>query len=162
MLALAGALGAAALGPATIASAASPSTSQCEKAWYEWQYFSLAPGFPTTLSPKDRNRIVKQCKQAGRLPNYDAQVKLTQKAFNVTAQILEREIARVSLDQGLETCAAAQAVLKRFSSLSAPRDALYSRVTTSRATRPTPSFRYSSTTGAMGHSGSSGAAAHRY
>lgn len=112
MLAMAGALGAAALGPATIASAASPSTSQCEKAWYEWQYFSIAPGFPTTLSPKDRNRIVKQCKQAGRLPNYDTQVKLTQKAFNVTAQILEREIARVATSQGLNACDAALEVLK--------------------------------------------------
>jgi hypothetical protein len=31
--------------------AATPSTRQCETAWYERQYASLAPGFPTSLSP---------------------------------------------------------------------------------------------------------------
>jgi hypothetical protein len=110
-LALAGTL-VAAVGPASIASAAPPSTAQCAKAWHEWQYFSIAPGFPTTLSPKERNRIVKQCKQAGRLPNYDTQVKLTQKAFNVTAQILEREIRRVSTATGLHPCEVISQVLK--------------------------------------------------
>lgn len=112
MFALCGSLGAAVVVPASIASASPPNKAQCQKAWFEWQYFSLAPGFPTTLLPKQRDQIVKQCKRAGRLPNSDAQVKLTQKAFNVTAQILEREIRRVSVTTGLRPCEAIGQVLK--------------------------------------------------
>lgn len=112
MLAMAGALGVAALEPATIASAASPSTAQCERAWYEWQYFSIAPGFPVTLPPKKRNRLVKQCQRVGRLPNYERQNKLTQRAFNVTAQILEREIRRVSIATERRPCEVISEVLK--------------------------------------------------
>ena len=100
------------IAPVSPVAAAPPSTAQCEKAWYEWQYSSLAPGFPVTLPPKERNRLVKQCKKAGRLPDYDTQARLTQRAFNVTAQILERQIARVSLAEGVRPCGAALSVLK--------------------------------------------------
>ena len=111
-LAFAGVLGIAVLTPMSPVAAARPSKAQCEKAWYEWQYFSLAPGFPVTLTPKERNRLVKECKKAGRLPDFDTQARLTQRAFNTTAQILEREIRRVSIEQGIRPCAAVAPVLK--------------------------------------------------
>ena len=105
-------LGLAMLAPMSPVAAAPPSKAQCEKAWYEWQYFSLVPGFPVTLPPKERNRLVKECKKAGRLPDYDTQAKLTQKAINTTAQILEREIRRTSLERGVRACEAMFLVLK--------------------------------------------------
>ena len=105
-------LGMAVLAPMSPVAAAPPSKAQCEKAWYEWQYFSIAPGFPVTLPPKERNRLVKECRKAGLLPDYDTQVRLTQRAFNRTAQILEREIRSVSIEQGLEPCLAIEKVLK--------------------------------------------------
>ena len=113
-------LGMAVLTPMSPVAAAPPSKAQCEKAWYEWQYFSLAPGFPVTLPPKERNRLVKECRKAGRLPDYDTQAKLTQRAFNTTAQIVEREIARVGLDEGVGPCEAAQIVLKPVGPKGAP------------------------------------------
>ena len=94
------------------AAAARPNKPRCETAWYEWQYFSIAPQFPTTLPVKERNRLVKECRKAGRLPDYNTQVRLTQQAFNVTAQILEREIRRVSVENNVLQCEAAYDVLK--------------------------------------------------
>ena len=105
-------LGVAVLAPMSPVAAAPPSKAQCEKAWYEWQYFSLAPGFPVTLPPKERNRLIRECKKSGRLPDYNTQARLTQRAFNTTAQILEREIRRVSIEQGIRSCAALTPVLK--------------------------------------------------
>ena len=112
ILALTGVLGMAVLTPMTPVAAAPPSKVQCEKAWYEWQYYSIAPGFPVTLPPKERNRLVKECRKAGLLPNYKTQVRLTQRAFNTTAQILEREIRRVSIEDSLLPCEAVYKVLK--------------------------------------------------
>jgi hypothetical protein len=100
--------------------AATPSTRQCETAWYERQYASLAPGFPTSLSPKVRNRTYKACQKAGRLPQYDRQVELSQRAFNAVAQILEREIRRVSIADGVRPCEALVSVLKPVGSYGRP------------------------------------------
>ncbi|MFM9134388.1 MAG: hypothetical protein ACKOT0_02950 [bacterium] len=110
--ALSGVLALAVFMPVGPVAAAPPTKAQCEKAWYEWQYFSLAPGFPVTLTPKERNRLVKECRKAKRMPGYETQLRLTQKAFNTTAQILEREIRRVSIEQGDEPCIAIEQVLK--------------------------------------------------
>lgn len=114
------ALGAMALGPVGSAVASAPSKNRCATAWYEWQYSSIAPGFPVTLSVKERNRLVKDCKRRGLLPEWDAQVRLTQKAFNVTAQILEREIHRVATETGRPPCEALIDVLKPVGAKGAP------------------------------------------
>jgi hypothetical protein len=116
---LAGVIAAASMASAP-ATAALPTLKQCDKAWYEWQYFSLAPGFPTTLSPKERNRTYKACEKAGRLPQHDRRVELTQRAFNTVAQILEREIRRVSIAEGVRPCEALASVLKPVGSYGRP------------------------------------------
>lgn len=106
--------------PGIPATAAKPSARQCEKAWYESQYYDLAPGFPTTLTAKQRKKLSKQCASAGLLPTYETQVTLTQKAYNITAQILEREIRRVSKEQGIRPCEAMNPVLKPVGSYGKP------------------------------------------
>ena len=111
-LVVAGVLCFAGTAPVSPVAAALPSKAQCEKAWYEWQYFSIAPGFPVTLPPRERNRLVKACRKVGRLPDQRAMLRLTQKAYNVTAQIVEREVRRVSIDRGITPCEAAHEVLK--------------------------------------------------
>ena len=105
-------LGLAVLAPMSPVAAAPPSKAQCEKAWYEWQYFSLAPGFPVTLPPKERDRIMEACDSLALLPKYDAQVRLTQKAYNTTAQIVEREVRRFSISNRIRPCEAVERVLK--------------------------------------------------
>jgi len=106
--------------PASPVGAAPPSTRQCEKAWYERQYASVAPGFPTTMSIKKRQRTYQACKKAGRLPQYDRQVELSQRAFNTVAQILEREIRRVSIQDNVRPCQALVTVLKPVGSYGRP------------------------------------------
>lgn len=52
------------------------------------------------------------CKTAGLLPSEGTQARLTQRAFNTVAQILEREIRRVSLERKIPPCQAIAKVLK--------------------------------------------------
>jgi hypothetical protein len=92
--------------------AANPSRSQCATAWYEYQYASIAPGFPATMPASKAASLVNQCERLSLVPRGGERKRLTQKAFNTAAQILEREIARVSLEMKIPPCQAIFPVLK--------------------------------------------------
>ena len=103
------------LGGSATAAEATPArvtAASCAKAWYEWQYSGIAPGFPTTLTPGQRAKAMRECRTRKLLPGYETQATLTQKAINTTAQILEREIRRVSIEQQIPPCLAIEKVLK--------------------------------------------------
>lgn len=94
------------------ATEATPTRARCATAWFEYQYADIAPGFPSTMSPRARKATYQQCLAAARLPSENEKVRLTQKAYNTVAQIIEREVRRVSVEQGLPPCEALYPVLK--------------------------------------------------
>ncbi len=96
---------------------ASPPPSQltrdeCAQIWYDYQYASLAPDFPVATSLDEVESLHASCQEVGLLPTYDEQLVLTQQAFSTTAQILERQIAKVSKKTGKAPCEAIFDVLK--------------------------------------------------
>jgi hypothetical protein len=102
----------AALVPALPAQAAGPTRALCATAWYTYQYAGIAPGFPTSMPMTKASGLVKQCEQRGLSPQAGELQRLTQKAFDTVAQILEREIARTSIAMNVPPCRAIAAVLK--------------------------------------------------
>lgn len=89
-----------------------PTRDECKQVWFDYQYASLAPGFPTTTPADDVEGLYSQCEGNGLLPTYDEQYLMTQQAFNTTAQLLEKEISKVSKKTGKPPCEALFDVLK--------------------------------------------------
>jgi hypothetical protein len=102
--------------------AASPalSSSDCAQIWYDHQYGDVAPDFPTTTPAAELESLYEQCGDADLLPGWDESVDLSQQAFNTVAQILEKEIYRVSKKTGKRPCEAAVDVLKPVGANGAP------------------------------------------
>lgn len=84
----------------------------CATAWYDRQYADVAPGFPVTMTGPNRESIHASCTRLHLLPSREEQTRLTQTAFNTVAQILEREIRRVSAETRTPPCEALYSVLK--------------------------------------------------
>lgn len=88
------------------------SAEECEQVWFDYQYGSLAPGFPVKTAPDEVDGLYQECQDVDLLPSEDDRLTLTQEAFNVTAQILEKRISRVSKKSGQPPCAVLVDVLK--------------------------------------------------
>ena len=96
----------------TSESAPSLTSAECSQIWYDYQYGDVAPGFPTTTPADQVESLYEQCEVHGLLPTWDQSVDLSQRAFNTVAQILEKEIYRVSKKTGTPPCEALFDVLK--------------------------------------------------
>lgn len=79
---------------------------ECAQIWYDYQYASLAPSFPIVTPIDEVESLYASCEGDALLPTYDEQLVLTQKAFSTTAQILEKQIAKVSKKTGKAPCEA--------------------------------------------------------
>lgn len=88
------------------------SAEECEQVWFDYQYGSLAPGFPVKIARDEMDGLYQECQDVDLLPSEDDRLTLTQEAFNVTAQILERRISKVSKKSGQPPCAVLVDVLK--------------------------------------------------
>jgi hypothetical protein len=99
---------------------ASLSSSECAQIWLDHQYGEVAPDFPTTTPASDLQALYEQCGDEGLLPEWDETVDLSQQAFNTVAQILEKEIYRVSKKTGKRPCEALVDVLKPVGANGAP------------------------------------------
>ena len=106
--------------PTIPATAAGPTKAQCAKAWYDYQYTGIAPGFRTSMSVKKAKQLLVVCEKKGLQPHEEDKKKLTQKAFNAVAQILEREVRRVSIETKTRPCEAVETVLKPVGALGRP------------------------------------------
>ena len=91
---------------------ASLSTVECEQVWFDYQYGSLAPGFPVKTADEDMDSLYQECQDLDLLPSEEDRLALTQQAFNITAQILEKRISKVSKKTGQPPCAVLVDVLK--------------------------------------------------
>lgn len=88
------------------------SAEECEQVWFDYQYGSLAPGFPVKTARDEMDGLYQECQDVDLLPSEDDRLTLTQEAFNVTAQILEKRISKVSKKSGQPPCAVLVDVLK--------------------------------------------------
>jgi hypothetical protein len=87
-------------------------SAECAQVWYDYQYGDIAPGFPATTPANQVEDLYQRCETESLLPNSDRSIDLTQQAFNTVAQILEKEIYRVSKKTGQPPCEALFDVLK--------------------------------------------------
>ena len=89
-----------------------PTKDECKQIWNDYQYGDIAPGFPTEVPEEDREALLSLCESNDLMPTYDEQYLMTQQAFNTTAQLLEKEISKVSKKTGKPPCEALIDVLK--------------------------------------------------
>lgn len=117
---LAGALVLTALGTSVAAASPDPTPERCETAWFEYQYSQIAPGFPTTMSTAARDQAMEECASLNMMPTQARKLELTQEALNVVAQIVERKVRKVSAQRDIQTCRAAEMVLKPVGAFGKP------------------------------------------